>query len=293
MAVALRQKEKMKVMGMVKKLLVAMVIGVVISTTVGGIVALNNLTKSLNDTPVVKSTQDLDTSMLPSPPEVSEPEQTSLEVNDSGIPTLNLSRGNFVVLYGPIYENGNEVAEAIKHAAANRGPLSGNSPIYLLIDSPGGSVITGGAIISAMEASPVPVHTVCLQLCASMGAMIHQYGVKRYSVNRSLLMFHDAAGGFQGPFQQVMSRMNTINRYVNKMFANVAKRSGQSYKDFMLKIGPEIWVDGEDAVTQHYSDSLVNVVFNNEDAVNPPTSELLQTKEEIKKKILSAEYIKQ
>ena len=291
MVVVLRQKEKMKVM--FKRLLTAIVVGIGISTLVGGMLAVNNLTKLLNNTPVATSTQDLDTSMLPDPVEVKEPEQTSMEVNESGIPTLNLSRGNFVVLYGPIYENGNEVAEAIKRATTHRGPLAGNDPLYLLIDSPGGSVITGGAIISAMEASPIPVHTICLQLCASMGAMIHQYGVKRYSVNRSLLMFHDAAGGFQGPFQQVMSRMNTINRYVNKMFANVAKRSGQSYKDFMLKIGPEIWVDGEDAVSQHYSDSLVNVVFDNNDAVNPPSFETLQIKEEIKKKILSAEYIKQ
>jgi len=291
MAVVSRQKVKIKVM--IKRFLTAAVVGIVISSVVGGMLVVNNLTKLINNTPVATNTQDLDTSMLPDPVEIKEPEQQSIETNDSGIPTLNLSKGNFIVLYGPIYENGNEVAEAIKKATSRRGPLSGNDPLYLLIDSPGGSVITGGAIISAMEASPVPVHTVCLQLCASMGAMIHQYGVKRYSVNRSLLMFHDAAGGFQGPFQQVMSRMNTINRFVNKMFANVAKRSGQPYKDFMLKIGPEIWVDGEDAVTQHYSDSLVSVVFENSDAVNPPSFETLQMKEEIKKKILSAEYIKQ
>lgn len=291
MAVVLRQKVTRN--KMVKRLLIAIVISVGIGSTVGGLLVLNNLTKVLNETPVASSTQDMDTSLLPVPIQIEEPKQTSVEVNDAGIPTLNLSRGDFVVLYGPIYENGNEVADAIKRATTNRGPLAGDDPVYLLIDSPGGSVITGGAIVSAMEASPVPVHTVCLQLCASMGAMIHQYGVKRYSVNRSLLMFHDAAGNFQGPFQQVMSRMNTINRFVNKMFANVAKRSGQSYKDFMLKIGPEIWIDGEDAVTQQYSDSLVNVVFDNSDAVNPPSFETLQIKEEIKKKILSAEYIKQ
>ena len=291
MVVVLRQKEKKKVM--VKKLLMSIIVGVGISTLLGAIILINNITKLLNNTPVTTSTQNLDTSMLPDPAEQNESEKTKIDVNETGIPTINLSKGNFVVLYGPIYENGNQVAEAIKQATMNRGPLSGNNPVYLLIDSPGGSVITGGAIISAMEASPVPVHTVCLQLCASMGAMIHQYGAKRYSVNRSLLMFHDASGGFQGPFQQVMSRMNMINRYVNKMFANVAKRTGQSYKDFMVKIGPEIWIDGEDAVAQHYSDSLVNVVFNNEDAVNPPTFETLHIKEEIKKKILSTEYIKQ
>jgi ATP-dependent Clp protease protease subunit len=183
-------------------------------------------------------------------------------------------------------QNGNEIADHIKKAS-QRG-----EPVYVLIDSPGGSVVTGGAIVSAIEASPVPVYTVCLQLCASMGAMIHQYGAKRYTVNRSLLMFHDAAGGFIGPFQQIASQMNMISRFVNKMFANAAKRSGQNYKDFVSKIGAEIWVDGEDAVTQKYSDEIVSVIYDESKAVNPPTLELLKLRDASKTKMLDISYIK-
>jgi ATP-dependent Clp protease protease subunit len=271
---------------MVKKIFTVLVLGTFLGTTGGAILAYYNLKQTLESPSIQHENQNLDTSLYP---DVSllEP-KVSITTSSDTVKTLDLTKnGNFVLLYGPIYENGNDVANAIKQASSK------GEDVYLLIDSPGGSVVTGGAIISAMEASPVPVHTVCLQLCASMGAMIHQYGVNRYTVNRSLLMFHDASGGFQGPFQQVVSRMNMINRFVNKMFAHVAKRTGQQYKDFMAKIGPEIWVDGEDAVAQKYSDSIVNVIYSDNDAINPPTMDILRMKEEIKKRILGIQYIKE
>lgn len=290
MAVALRQKAMKN--KMVKKsvgtLVKILAVGVVLGTLGGGVLTLHKINTILDTAPTQTETQNLDTGMLVDV--VQQPEEPRAPVetqNAAGVTTLDLTDGNFVLLYGPIADNGNKIAEAVK-VASQKG-----EPVYLLIDSPGGSVITGGAIISAMEASPVPVNTVCLQLCASMGAMIHQYGTRRFTVNRSLLMFHDAAGGFEGPFQQVASRMNMINRFVNKMFANTAKRSGQQYKEFVSRIGSEVWVDGEDAVTQRYSDGIVNVIFKDSDAVNPPEEGLILLKEEVKKKILGIDYIKQ
>lgn len=284
MAAVLQQKVKKK--RMIRKLMGILVVGVFFGTVGGALLAYRNLKETISNLPTT-SNQNLDTSMYPDIA-LLEPRISITTESNSSVHTLDLTdKGNFVVLYGPIYDNGNDVAEAIKQASTK------SEEVYLLIDSPGGSVITGGAIISAMQASPVPVHTICLQLCASMGAMIHQYGVKRYTVDRSLLMFHDAAGGFQGPFQQVVSRVNMINRFVNKMFAHVAKRTGQPYKDFMQKIGPEIWVDGEDAVAQKYSDGIINVIHNDSQAVNPPTFEILKVKEEIKKRILGIQYIKE
>lgn len=272
---------------MVKRLLNILLIGIFAGTTVASVMLVYLHAREISNTRKTQtSNQNLDTSLYP---DISllEP-KINVTTSNGSVETIDLTKnGNFVLLYGPIYENGNDVAAAIKHASSK------GEDVYLLIDSPGGSVITGGAIISAIEASPVPVHTVCLQLCASMGAMIHQYGAKRYTVNRSLLMFHDASGGFQGPFQQVVSRMNMINRFVNKMFAHVAKRTGQQYKEFMSKIGPEIWIDGEDAVAQKYSEGIINVVFNDADAVNPPTMDLLRVREEIKKRILGIQYIKE
>lgn len=261
----------------------------VLGSLVGAIVAIVNLNGTLGSldkiTPILQN-QHTDTGMYDDVIHQTEPKTTTTSENNGKIKTITLAKGSFVLVYGPIDETANQIAEAVKVASQN------NDEVYILIDSPGGNIITGGAIISAMEASPVPVNTVCLQLCASMGAMIHQYGVKRYTVNRSLLMFHDASGGFVGPFQQVASQVNMINRFVNKMFANTAKRSGQKYKDFVSKLGSEIWVDGEDAVEQKYSDEMVNVIYNDLDAVNPPQQKLIELNNQFKRKILKLDYIK-
>lgn len=271
---------------MIKKLLIAVVAGVFFGTVGAALSNLNDLKTTLDNTPVQTTPANLDTGMFLDAVVNTEPSTATESVNAAGIKTLDLSDANFVLIYGPIMQNGNDIADHIKKAS-QRG-----EDLYVLIDSPGGSVITGGAIVSAIEASPVPVYTVCLQLCASMGAMIHQYGTKRYTVNRSLLMFHDAAGGFVGPFQQVASQMNMINRFVNKMFANTAKRSGQNYKDLVSRIGAEIWVDGEDAVTQKYSDGIVNVIYDESKAVNAPSQEIIFLKNQSKTKMLDIQYIK-
>ena len=216
-------------------------------------------------------------------------------IDVSQFPTLKMRKKNFALIYGPIGDNANQIAALVREKTTKTLSLTGSDeeePFYILIDSPGGSVITGAAIISAIEAAEVPVHTVCLQLCASMGAMIHQYGKKRLNVNRSILMFHDASGGFNGPLQQILSQMGMINRYVDKMFRNVTKRSKQNHEEFLKRVGSEIWVDGEDSLAQNYSDGLVNVIFNEKDAVNPPSDEIIFLQRQMKEKLINFNYMK-
>lgn len=200
-------------------------------------------------------------------------------INPTKPKTIDLTdkKSTIILLYGAIMDNGNEIAALIRTAAKSK------KPIYLLIDSPGGSVISGGAIVSAIEASPVPVYTVCLQVCASMAAMLHQYGARRYMVDRSILMFHNASGGFQGSLPQVASLFKTINRFVNKMFHNTAKRSGQEISVFLAKIQNDLWIDAEDSLEQHYSDETVNVVYEDKDALNPPSFLILEERIEFKR----------
>jgi ATP-dependent Clp protease protease subunit len=133
--------------------------------------------------------------------------------------------------------------------------------IFLLIDSPGGSVFDGNQIVTAMEASKVPVHTVCIGLCASMAAIIHQHGVKRLMFDRAVLMFHPAAGGLQGTLEQMQSRLSMITRIVEKEDLYIAKRAGITFDDFKTKWLVELWIDGEDSVNQKFADGLVFIDF--------------------------------
>lgn len=64
-------------------------------------------------------------------------------------------------------------------------------PIWIYIQSPGGSVISGFNLIDVIEASETPVHTLCFSQCASMGFHIFIAGHKRYAFPNSIFMMHD------------------------------------------------------------------------------------------------------
>lgn len=160
-----------------------------------------------------------------------------------------------VVIFGEIGDNAQTIAEQIKQLGTQS-----KTPIYLLINSPGGSVVDGALIISAMEASPAIVNTVCLQFCASMAAIIHGHGTNRLMVDRSILMFHNAAGGVQGTMPQMYTRLNLFNRYVDKMATTIATRAGLTLEQYNLKIAGEMWLDAEDATAQHFNDRIVSVI---------------------------------
>lgn len=169
-----------------------------------------------------------------------------------------------VVLLGEIEpETASQAVSEIMVKAINK------KPIWLLINSPGGSVIDGALVISTMESAGVPVYTVCMQLCASMAAVIHQHGTKRYMLDRSILMFHDAAGGFQGYMPHVEAQFNVVNRYVNKLNNYIAQRAGITPDDWMAIVHKNLWIDGEDSVNRKLADSLVFIkVVNTKGSVD-------------------------
>jgi ATP-dependent Clp protease protease subunit len=131
--------------------------------------------------------------------------------------------------------------------------------IYLQIDSPGGSVIDGALLASEMEASKAHVNTVCTRFCASMAAMLHSYGYKRYGVDRSILMYHPASGAGQGQIPNIVSQLTTITRYMDKMVSNVTSRSKVTLGQYKDLTAYELWVDAEDAVEKNLNDAIVNL----------------------------------
>lgn len=167
---------------------------------------------------------------------------------------LDLSDDRQVFVYGPIDEvNSPVIAKQLLELGKSSKPLT------VVLNSPGGSVFDGAAIISAMEAARGPVNTLCVQLCASMAAMIHQYGTHRLMLNRSVLMFHPAAGGLQGTIDQMNSRLTLFKSFIGKMEQNVATRSHTTFEAYKARAGVELWIDAEDSVNQGFADQIVFV----------------------------------
>lgn len=157
-----------------------------------------------------------------------------------------------IVLSGEVGDQSRDVAQKIASLAQ-----ASADPIYLLINSPGGSVLDGILIIQAIEASKAPVVTICTQMCASMAAMIFEYGATRYLGNKAFLMFHPASAGAQGELDKIVSRLSFFQNLIGGLEGQIAQRAGLSFSEYKVKSGSELWLTGNDAVTQRFADAVV------------------------------------
>ena len=75
-----------------------------------------------------------------------------------------------------------------------------NQDIYLYINSPGGSVSAGFAIMDTMNFIKCDVSTLCVGMAASMGAFLLAAGApgKRFALPNSEIMIHQPLGGASG-----------------------------------------------------------------------------------------------
>ncbi len=75
--------------------------------------------------------------------------------------------------------------------------------ISLYINSPGGSVTAGMAIVDTMNYVKCDVATICMGMAASMGAFILSCGAKgkRSALPNAEIMIHQPLGGMQGQEQ--------------------------------------------------------------------------------------------
>ena len=105
-------------------------------------------------------------------------------------------------------------------------------PIYLYINSPGGSVSAGLAIYDTMRHIKSEVITICVGLAASMGAFLLCGGTKgkRLALPHSRIMIHQPLGGMRGRNQatDISIQAKEILRLRDQLNQMMADNTGQS-----------------------------------------------------------------
>ena len=89
--------------------------------------------------------------------------------------------------------------------------------ITIYVNSPGGSVDAGMAIIDTMNFIKPDVSTVCVGMAASMGAMILSAGEKgkRYTLPNSRIMIHQPMTGVEGQASDILITAEEIIKIKN------------------------------------------------------------------------------
>ena len=105
-----------------------------------------------------------------------------------------------------------------------------SKPIYLYINSPGGSVTAGLAIYDTMQYVKSDVVTICVGLAASMGAFLLTAGTKgkRLALPHSRIMIHQPLGGTsQRQASDIEIEAREILRIKDMLNQSMADMTGQ------------------------------------------------------------------
>lgn len=102
-------------------------------------------------------------------------------------------------------------------------------PIYLYINSPGGSVTAGMAIFDTMQYIKSEVITICVGLAASMGAFLLAAGTKgkRLALPHARIMIHQPLGGTRGQATDIEIEAREILRIRGLLNEILAERASQ------------------------------------------------------------------
>jgi len=102
--------------------------------------------------------------------------------------------------------------------------------INVYINSPGGSVTAGLAIYDTMQFIRPDVTTICVGMCASMGALLLTAGAKgkRFALPNSSILIHQPSGGMQGQATDVRIHAEELIRIRELTSQILAKHTGQS-----------------------------------------------------------------
>lgn len=172
--------------------------------------------------------------------------------------TITLTNQNSMSLNGPV-DGTSMTALMTKLQELNK--IETQEPIYLVINSPGGSIYDGFDFIRFAKTSKRPIHTVTI-LAASMAFQIVESLGDRYVTDYSTLMSHRAKGGFQGEFPgQLNSRYEHVMSHIIEQDKEVVGRTKgkQTLESYSKLIQNEYWANSEKAIKDGFADENVQV----------------------------------
>ena len=135
-----------------------------------------------------------------------------------------------------------------------------NNPIRIYINSPGGSVIDGLAIIDTINFIKSPVYTICVGLAASMGAVLLSCGEKghRIVLPHSRVMIHQVSGFTGGSLIDMKIDLEQTKRCEQDIYNILANNLDKPYDEIVTLCDRNNWFIGQEAVDLGIADKVLS-----------------------------------
>lgn len=131
--------------------------------------------------------------------------------------------------------------------------------ISLYINSPGGSVHDGLAVLDTMRFIPCDVATYAMGLAASMGQVLLSAGTpgKRYVLPHTKVLMHQPSAGVGGAETDIRIRAELLRRNKEEMARLIAEHTGQTIERITEDFDRDRWFSAEGARAYGFVDHVV------------------------------------
>ena len=131
--------------------------------------------------------------------------------------------------------------------------------ISFYINSPGGHVSAGLAVLDTMNHIQPNVSTVCVGMAASMGAVLLSAGEKgkRFALPNAEIMIHQPSGGAEGMASDIEITAKQILRLRERLNKILAKNTGQKLEKVAEDVDRDFFMDAAEAVKYGIVDKVL------------------------------------
>ena len=135
--------------------------------------------------------------------------------------------------------------------------------IHLYINSPGGSITAGMAIVDTINYIKCPVSTICIGLAASMGAVLLACGAKgkRYATPNSEILIHQpliGGGGLSGQTTEIKIHADHMVKTRDKLNKLLSEKTGQSLETIEKDTERDNYMTAEEALKYGLIDGIMD-----------------------------------
>lgn len=172
--------------------------------------------------------------------------------------SIKLTENNHAILSGPVTD------KSVAGVQVELGKIAAKNPagsiVYLVLDTPGGSVFAGNQLADFGKSLPVLIKPICL-FCASIGYHLFQSFDERLVQPSSILMSHRVTlNGIGGQIPgELVTRIKFYTDISDEMDRVVSKRVGMTFDAYRAAIYDELWLTGQQALAAGHADKMVKV----------------------------------
>lgn len=194
--------------------------------------------------------------------QIEEPTKGFTNVNNTGSGTLGLNSNHLYLYAGVETENCLILAQQIKDLDAilraekiSRGILA-DIPIWLHIQSGGGSAFSAFALADQIKSTQTPVYSVIEGVAASAATIISMSCKKRFITRSSMAMIHQVSGLVWGKYEEIIDRKHMLDMLMEmlvKFYRNNSKMSVRKIREILKR---DSWFNAEECLEFGIADEI-------------------------------------